>query len=174
MTANDLSVRKVTNGASRGPDADSHLSPRPRVQSPLMKAISIALSLSLALAAAACAGKNKGAAATTPGGEGDDAATPFDDASVKAALSSTAGVETCGGGAASTTVGDHLAAERAALTGGDATVIVTETFTCRAQADDTWACEWGISAQGSAYMILFTVATDGTIARGTIACGAVG
>ena len=33
-------------------------------------------------------------------------------------------------------------AQRAAIKGGDASVVINETFTCRAQADDSWACRW--------------------------------
>lgn len=128
--------------------------------------------LSLALAATACGGKNSGAAKPAgAAGEGDDVATPFNDATVKAALSSKPGAPACTADA-STTIGAHFAAQRATLTGGDPAVPVSEMFTCRARADDNWDCEWAILAQGSRYAMRFTVAGNGTIAAHTIACDA--
>ena len=96
------------------------------------------------LGIAACGGKNKGPAAAT-GGEGDDPATPFNDAAVKAALAASPGSTECGA-EASTTMGAHLAAQREMLKGGDPSAKTGESFMCRAQASDQWECEWSVQA----------------------------
>ena len=90
---------------------------------------------------AACGGKGKGGASASPGGEGDDSATPFHDGSVKAALGNTPGVAACGV-AASTTMGAHVEAQRAMMKSGGNPV--DESFTCRAQPNGTWECEWAV------------------------------
>jgi hypothetical protein len=146
-----------------------------------------ALVLVLALSLAACGGKQAGTSPSGGSSEGDDAATPFNDARVKAAIGNTPGDPACGIDA-STTMGAHLEAQRAMLTGGDASVIITESFTCRAQADDTWECQWGVFTAatapspddpcagegGSGYIIMAIVANNGTIQPGSINCNAPG
>jgi hypothetical protein len=160
-----------------------------------MKSASI-LIVSLFAMLAACGGKTKGA--KSPGGEGDDPATPFGDAAVKATVSNTPGVTACGADS-STTMGAHLTAQRAVITGGDSDVGISESFMCRAQADDNWECQWSISAVykaaappaegdpcaaaaeepcggegGAGYVIMFEVASDGTVATDSISCHAPG
>ncbi|MBZ0235912.1 MAG: hypothetical protein K8M05_26530 [Deltaproteobacteria bacterium] len=140
-----------------------------------MKRLSILL-LSVVMALAACGGQGKQVStARSPGGEGDDPATPFDDAAVKAALTDTPGVAACGADPEST-MGAHFAAQRAAMKGGDASVVINETFTCRAQADDSWACRWALftTPPGGAHAIAFTVASSGSLVRDSIACDAPG
>jgi hypothetical protein len=149
------------------------------------------VSVALLLAAAACGGKSKGGATAGggTGGEGDDAATPFDDASVKKAIASTAGVDACGVDA-STTMGAHFEAQREALKGGpDGTTPLNESFLCRAQPNNTWECQWSIftvatggdpddpcagEGEGSGYIIIVTVGNDGAVDAGSIACNAPG
>lgn len=126
----------------------------------------------LAATLAACGGKSTGPAKPEgPLPEGDDAATPFNDATVKADVSRAPGVEACGA-APTTTMGAHFAAQRNTLTGGDASVPVSETFTCRARSDNAWDCEWAVFAMGGQYAIRFTVSTSGDVTRATIACDA--
>lgn len=137
--------------------------------------------------AAACGGKSQGGAAPTPA-VGDDAATPFDDAAVKSALASTLGVDACGA-EASTTLGAHLAAQRASLVdGGDGGNPVDETFRCLAQDGGLWECQWSVFARpgapdpedpcadggGAGYQIIATVGADGAIAADKIYCNAPG
>ncbi len=159
-----------------------------------MKAFSIRFAfLTLALVAAACGGKNKGSAPPSGGGaagpaEGDDAATPFNDGAVRTALASSPGVESCGVDAA-TTMGAHFAAQRDSLIGGgDGGNAVDESFSCRAQDDNTWECTWSVfgkegpadpcdpCAEGgsSGYQIIITVGNDGAIVPDKIYCNAPG
>jgi hypothetical protein len=162
-------------------------------------------SLSLAVAAAAaaaCGGTSKAGRAASPGGEGDDPATPFSDGAVKAAVAATPGVAACSV-EPSTTMGAHLEAQRTMLKAGDATQPTTESFMCRAQANDNWECEWSVFADysaapaaggepaegeanpcgeedpcggeaGSGYVIVFTVRNDGTLVPGSMSCHAPG
>jgi hypothetical protein len=160
---------------------------------PVSVSINVAF-VSLALVAAACGGKTKGSAPTPGGGsatgpaEGDDAATPFNDGAVKAALASSPGAESCGADT-STTMGAHFAAQRDALiSGGDGGNAVDESFSCRAQGDSTWECTWSVfgregapdpcdpCAEGgsSGYQIILTVGNDGAIAPDKIYCNAPG
>jgi hypothetical protein len=164
----------------------------------------LAFSLSLVAAVAACGGKSRPAPNTGGGGEGDDPATPFDDAAVKAAIRSTPGVAACGADP-STTMGAHFDAQRVVLKAGDDAQPITESFMCRAQADDSWECEWSLFANyanvpaegkpvpenpceaeaadaedpcggeaGSGYIIVTTVKSDGSLVGGTMNCVAPG
>jgi len=160
----------------------------------------VLVSLSVALAAA-CGGKGKGAAPPSPGGEGDDPATPFQAAAVKAAIRSSPGVDACSADPSST-MGAHFDAQRALLKGEDGAFPLRESFMCRAQPDDSWACEWSLftiaaapaepdldaegegeaeaegegegEGEGSGYIIMVTVKSNGTLVPGTIACNAPG
>jgi hypothetical protein len=93
--------------------------------------------------AAACGGKSQGPAGPSGPSEGDDAATPFNDGSVKAALGATPGVTDCGV-AASTTMGAHIAAQKALLKGDGG--VVQESFMCRAKGGGKWVCSWSVTA----------------------------
>ena len=151
--------------------------------------------VSIALAAAACGGKSKGSAGPPPTGgsaagpaPGDDAATPFDDGAVQAALARAPGVAGCGLDA-STTMGAHFAAQRAALVGGgDGGNAVDESFACRAQDDGMWECQWAVFTKpsapdpcdpcaeggGSGYIIIATVGDGGALTPDKIYCNAPG
>lgn len=138
--------------------------------------------------AAACGGKSKGAAGPAGPSEGDDAATPFNDGAVKAALAGTPGVEACGVDA-STTMGAHIAAQKDMLksSGGEGDV-VQESFMCRAQGGGKWECEWSVSSRpaapspddpcggdgGAGYVIVVGVSDNGTLAPDSINCVAPG
>jgi hypothetical protein len=148
-------------------------------------------SVSIALGAA-CGGK-PGATARSPGGEGDDPATPFYDADVKKRLGSAPGSADCGI-APGTTMGAHFQAQKQALKGDG--VIVEESFGCTARPDNRWDCEWSVAAKadaaapapedpcagaenpcagaGGAFMIMATVGNDGSVDTKDVRCAAPG
>jgi len=95
--------------------------------------------------ATACGGGGKHVStARSPGGPGDDPATPFDDAALKATLRRVPGSAACGVDPAST-LGARLDAEMAAVRG--AGQLVEQSFRCRARPDDRWDCEWSVSGK---------------------------
>lgn len=162
--------------------------------------VSALLLVSIALLPA-CGGGKRVSNARSPGGEGDDPATPFGDASVKAALRNVKGSAECGV-APTSTLGAHFDAQKQALKGDG--MIVTESFRCRARADDRWDCEWGVSAKaaepeasfgpappqpcaenpcaddpcagegGGGFMIMATVGSDGSVDPKDVHCVAPG
>ena len=151
------------------------------------------LTMVIALAAA-CGGASKGSAPAAPPtgpaatAAGDDPATPFDDAALRAALAKAAAVDSCGA-TPGTTMGDHFAAQRDALIGGgDGGNPVDEAFTCDPHDEGRWECQWSVFARpgqpdpddpcaeggSSGYIIIVDVAADGAIVPENIHCNAPG
>ncbi len=147
--------------------------------------------LGLLTALAGCGGKST--ASTSPsapsaaGGGGDDkvAATPFDQARVKATLAAMPVPDACGGPDVAATLGALLENNRKQLGKSDTEV----TFTCRPADGEPWNCDWSVLTKstgavdpddpcagqgGSGYQIMFKVAADGTIVPDSVNCIAPG
>jgi hypothetical protein len=99
-------------------------------------AFSIAISMVVA-----CGGGSKVVTARSPGGAGDDPATPFGDGDVKARLGRIPGSAECGL-TASETLGDHIQAQKNALRSQG--MVTEEHFGCTARPDNRWDCTWSI------------------------------
>jgi hypothetical protein len=92
----------------------------------------------------ACGGGSKVVHTTSPGGPGDDPATPFGDGDVKAKLGRVPGSAECGL-SSSTTLGDAFQAQRNAIK--SAGMVTEERFGCTARADNRWDCKWSVAGK---------------------------
>jgi hypothetical protein len=101
--------------------------------------LAIAVSVSMA-----CGGGNKVVHTTSPGGEGDDPATPFGDGAVKAKLRAMPGSAECGL-SPSTTLGDAFQTQKNQLK--SAGMVTEEHFGCTARPDNRWDCTWSVAGK---------------------------
>jgi hypothetical protein len=100
-------------------------------------------SISIAMVVA-CGGGSKVVNNVSPGGEGDDPATPFGDGAVKAKLRSLPGSAECGL-SPSTTLGDAFQAQKNAVKSQG--MVAEERFGCTARPDNRWDCKWTIAGK---------------------------
>jgi hypothetical protein len=142
-------------------------------------------SISLAALLVACGGSSKSRAPDAPAASGDDPATPFDDAAVKAAIADTpwSSAPACGDPESiDATLGALFRARAAGLTPGD------ETFECKPHLSEegAWQCTWSVftrptapadpcmEGEGSGFQIIVDVSATGALEQETFVCVAPG